>query len=156
MTPQETQLFVDHETIRLTREGIWLSNDQEITHLEQRRAFARHLGHDNDGWFIQIGENFKRIEVEDTAYFVEGLKGSPAAGYGLHLSGDSHEKLDPSTLKYRPGRLTCRIHGGALEAKFLTTSYFELLSYLEEDQDFYFLKIQGKRIVLARKDSEPA
>lgn len=152
MTSPEPAPFVDLETIRLTHEGVWQSNGQEITHREQCRAFARHLGRDDVGWFIAIGKDFKRIEVEDTAFFVEGLTGSAERGYEVLLSDDSRENLDPATLIYQPGRLTCRIRGKSTEAKFLTSTYLEILARLEEDAISYFLILGGQRVTLANKD----
>ncbi len=147
----ETPL-ISPETILLTREGVWLSNGQEITHREQCRAFARHLSRDDDGWFIAIGKDLKRIEVEDTAFFVEGLNGSADQGYEVLLSDDSREHLDPATLLYQTSRLTCRIRGKSVEAKFLTSAYLEILSHLDEDSTSYFLILGGQRVTLAKKD----
>ena len=69
--------YVDTEIIRLTRDGIWLADGEEISHEPTRRLFARSLKKDEKGYFLHIGREMRRIEVEDTAYFVEGLEGRP-------------------------------------------------------------------------------
>src|SRR5262245_42254867 len=129
-------LFVDHEELVLSLNGVWLSNGEEVTHEETVRAFHRHLGKDEDGWFIRIGRDFKRVRVEDTAYFVTRIEGAPAQGYRVFLSNGATEPLNAQTLNYRPGRLVCRLRSGD-EAKFLSVPYVELLKHLEEDQNSY-------------------
>jgi hypothetical protein len=99
--------FADRETIRLTRQGTWLSDGTEIDHEGTRRLFARSLFRDEQGYWLRIGPESKLIEVEDTAYFVTGLEGSPGGGYRVRLNDESVEPLDPATLRYAPGRLTC-------------------------------------------------
>ncbi|HUP58591.1 MAG TPA: hypothetical protein VM598_14125, partial [Bdellovibrionota bacterium] len=105
------------------------------------------------GYAIHVGKESKAVVVEDTAYFVLGLEGDAKSGFSLRLSDESRERLDPETLRYRPGRLTARVKDGE-EAKFLSSPYFELLSGLEEDERSYFLTIQGKRLDLSPKGSE--
>ncbi len=146
--------FVDHETITLSKEGKWLSDGEEITHQATVEAFFRNLARDDRGYFIQIGTNSKRVEIEDTAYFVVGIEGTPHEGCELRLSDGTKVGLDPATLRYAPGRLTCRVMTriGEEEAKFLRASYFELLSYLQEDDQGYFLEFGGSRVDLMKKE----
>ena len=151
--------FIDNEVIVLARNGTWLADGMEITHEPTRRLFARSLHRDDQGYLLQVGRETKRIQVEDTAYFVEALEGGPAEGFVLRLSDDAREKLNPQALAYRPGRLTCRInrHGKPEDARFLHAAYFELLKHLEEDPHSYYLTLEGKRVVLAPKgEPQPA
>jgi hypothetical protein len=143
--------FVDNEVIRLTKNGVWLSDAVEIDHEQTRRMFAKSLERDAQGWLLRIGRETKRIEVEDTAYFVTRIEGSASRGIEICLSDESREKLDPSTLTYRPGRLACRIKDGKEEAKFLHAPYFELLKDLQEDDASYWLELGGKRVQLTSK-----
>jgi hypothetical protein len=153
MATQQTNapFFVDTEVIRLTANGVWLSDGTEIDHEQTVRMFAKSLHRDAQGYFLRIGRETKRILVEDTAYFVTGIEGAPGEGYELRLSDESRETLDPATLGYRPGRLACRVRSGTEEAKFLHAAYFDLLRHLEEDQRSYFLTIRGRRVELAHK-----
>ena len=147
--------FVDNEVITLTRNGIWIADGVEISHEPTRRLFARSLKRDDQGYSLHVGRETKRINVEDTAYFVVRVDGEPAHGFELTLSDESRETLDPRTLSYRPGRLICRIKNekspDAEDAKFLHAPYFDLLRHLEEDAQGYFLKIGGIRVPLAPK-----
>ena len=145
--------FTDNEVIRLTANGIWIADGHEITHDPTRKLFARSLFKDEQGYYLHIGRETKRIEVEDTAYFVHRVDGNPADGFELWLNDEARERLDPSTLSYRPGRLSCRIErrGDPEQAKFLHAAYFDLLKHLEEDASSYFLTISGRRFPLARR-----
>jgi hypothetical protein len=140
--------YVDTEVIRLTKNGVWLADDHEISHEPTTRLFAKSLKRDETSYFLHIGREMKRIVVEDTAYFVERIEGSPAQGYLLHINDGTTEKLSPETLRYQTGRLTCLVHTGEDEAKFLSIAYMELLTLAEEDEKGYFLKIEGQRISL--------
>lgn len=152
-------MYVDREVIRLTRNGVWIADDAEITHEPTRDLFARSLKKDEQGYFLQIGRETKRIEVEDTAYFVQRFYGTPqgAQGIELQINDGTSERLDPLTLSYRPNRLTARIKGKSEEAKFLSTAYNELLGFLQEDETAYFLVFQEgsklTRVNLLRKPS---
>ena len=150
--PQENApFFVDREVIVLTRNGVWMADGTEISHEPTRRLFARSLNHDKDGYFLHIGRETKRIQVEDTAYFVHRIDGDPAGGYELWISDETRERLSPTTLGYKPGRLTAKVKGGKEEAKFLHAAYFDLLRHLEEDEKSYFLTLIGNRIELSGK-----
>lgn len=151
MSGQNAPIFVDNEVITLTRSGVWIADGMEITHEPTRRLFARSLKKDERGYYLHVGRETKRIDVEDTAYFIHRIDGDAAAGYELWLSDETKESLDGASLSYRPGRLVCRIKGGSEEAKFLSAAYFDLLRGLEEDARTYFVIIAGARIELARK-----
>ncbi len=143
--------FTDTEELRLDARGQWLSDGQPVTHAPQIEAFFRHIGRDEQGWFIQIGTDFKRVVVEDTGYFVYDLSGDPDSGFDLRVSDGTVQRLDPKSLAYQPGRLTCLIHGGREVAKFLPNPYLDLLRDLQEDLTAYFLKIEGQTVLIAKK-----
>jgi hypothetical protein len=143
--------YKDTEVLLLTREGVWLADGEEISHDPTRRLFAKSIRRDEKGYFIHVGHEFKRIEVEDTAFFVQRLEGSPEAGYRAILSDETEEPVDPRSLTYRPGRLTCRVKAGEEEARFLRSPYFEILRHLEEDDATYFVRLGGVQALLSRK-----
>jgi hypothetical protein len=142
--------YVDREVVKLTQNGVWLADGKEISHEPTGRLFGKSLRRDETGYFLHIGHEYKRIEVEDTAFFVSRIDGSAKEGYTIAVSDESREKLDPQTLSYRPGRLTCRVKNGEEEAKFLSAAYFDLLRDLQEDGKSYFLIISGVRVELGR------
>jgi hypothetical protein len=150
---EETPIFTDREVIRLTKDGVFLSDGEEIAHARTIEAFHRFLGRDETGYFIKIGRDFKRIEVEDTAYFVTEIEwdGTPGAEtVQLKLNDGTSERLKPETLTYRPDRLACRIKDGEEEAKFLRKPYLELLMHALAERDGYAISIGGQTIRLGK------
>lgn len=142
---QNAPFFIDREVIILSKNGVWIADGSEITHEPTRRLFARSLKKDAEGYFLHIGRETKKIQVEDTAYFVHRLDGTSEAGYTLLLNDETSERLDPETLNYRPGRLTCKIKNQTEEAKFLHAPYFDLLKNLQENSNSYFLEFGPKQ-----------
>ncbi len=147
-----TPFFVDNETITLTRNGLWIADGVEISHEPTRKLFAKSLKKHEDGtYWLHIGRETKKIQVEDTAYFIIRLEDELHSQITLFINDETSEKLDPETLKYRPGRLSCQIKNKSEEAKFLHAPYFDLLKFLEEDRSGYFLKFGKTKVWLARK-----
>ena len=147
--------FIDREVIRLSKNGVWFADGDEITHEPTRKLFARSLKRDTDGYRLYIGRETKLIEVEDTAYFVTRVDPLPNGNTELWLNDETREVLSASTLAYETGRLTCRIKAGTETAKFLHSAYMDFLSELNEDAQSYFLFMGGQKIELARKNQEP-
>jgi len=145
--------FGINEHLTLSKEGVWLSNGEEITHEATVQAFFRFLDQDpNSQWWVRIGNEQKPVSIEDTPSFVRRIAGSPQQGYRITLLGDEEgvsQELDISTLTYHPGRLTCRTQKG-WEARFLRVPYYELLKELQHDELGYFIWIRGKRVSLAK------
>lgn len=144
-------IFIENETITLNSKGIWLSDGIEIEHSETTRAFYKYLSKDSAGYFLKIGSETKRITVEDTAFFILAIRGTPNEGYDLFATDDRSYRLLPETLRYSPGRLTCEIHShlGLETARFLSAAYLDLLQNLKMDSGKYSLQIEGKIIHLS-------
>ena len=148
--------YFDQEIITLTRNGEWLADGEPITHERTVIAFQSHLFRslDEKGWEIRIGRERKTIEVEDTAFFVRLIQGSPEAGYQLYLTDGTQQPLVPETLKYSPGRLSCIIHckriggAGTAEARFLRSPFYELLSHAVPTPEGHCLTVGGTRVEL--------
>ena len=149
----QAPFFIDNEVIRLTQNGVWLADGIEITHEGTQKLFAKSLKKDGQGYYLQVGRETKRIEVEDTAYFVVRVDGDPLNGFKVLINDERQEALNPYTLKYRPGRLSCMIARAENleEAKFQRAAYFDFLQNLREDGACYFLEIQKQKMILARK-----
>lgn len=151
----DSSFFGIHEEILLTKNGVWLSNGEEITHTGTVLAFSRNLFRCKQGFEIRLGSEHKTIFVEDTLYFVARLEGSPTEGFMVELTDGRKVPLDPTTLKYQPGRLVCKVphpnEGTREEAKFLSPAYYELLNHVEPspEGDAFELWIQGSKIRLA-------
>ena len=152
---QDTSFFGIYEDLILNRNGAWLSNGDEITHERTCLAFSKNLFRCKEGFEIRLGNEKKTVHVEDTIYFVSSMNGDSELGFGLTLNDGRTVELDPTTLRYRPGRLTCKVYHPNEqtheEAKFLTSAYYELLKHLEKNEAGYFIEIEGKKIFLSQE-----
>lgn len=149
----DLRFFGIFEDIILTKNGVWLSNGEEITHEKTTLAFSRNLFRCPEGWEIRLGQEKKVIHVEDTPYFVISIDGAPEIGFSMMTNDGRAQELDPATIKYKPGRLTCSVfHPNEKtheEARFLSAAYYEILKYLVSEKDGGFsLTIEGKKIIL--------
>ncbi|MBS1958033.1 MAG: hypothetical protein JST80_01040 [Bdellovibrionales bacterium] len=149
----DTSFFGIHEDIILTKEGVWLSNGEEITHPGTVIGFSRNIYRCTEGFEIRLGLEHKVFHAEDTIYFVTRLEGNTQTGFNLRLNDGRMEKLDTGTLNYKPGRLTCKVlHPNEKtheEAKFLTGAYYELLKHVEKTAKGFEVTIEGKTILLS-------
>ena len=149
----DQSLFSFYESIILTKNCVWLSNGDEITHSNTIAAFSRNIFRCPEGFEIRLGREKKVIHVEDTLYFVVGLDGAPEIGFSVRLNDGRQLELNPNSLQYKPGRLTCKVfhpnEGTHEEAKFLTTAYYELLKYIEKTEFGFQITIEKKTIVLS-------
>ncbi len=138
------------EELRLNTEGVLTVDGVELTHERTRAMILSHIVQTQAGFVLQLGRESRPILVEDTAWFVTQVHGNEDQGFELELSDGTRERLDPSTLQFRPARLTCRVHGGKSEAKFLRAPYTELLWKIEECGNEFCLPIEGRLIPISR------
>ena len=148
----DQNIFSFYEDLILTKNGVWLSDNEEITHERTILAFSRNIHRSQNGFEIRIGSERKSIHIEDTLFFITSIDGAPEIGFTIRTNDQRVGELDPESLRYRPGRLTCRVpdpHSRMMEeAKFLSTAYYEILKYVEHDDTGYWITIEGKRIQL--------
>ena len=151
----DPSFFGIHENIILTKGGVWLSNGEEILHENTVRAFSKNIFRCVDGFEVRLGTERKTIHVEDTLYFVTRLEGSSDIGFNIVLNDGRTLELDSKTLQYKPGRLTCRVsHPNDKtheEAKFLSAAYYELLKFVDRNDEGFYIVIEGQKIVLSRE-----
>jgi hypothetical protein len=148
----DTSVFGLFEELILTRNGVWLSNGEPITHERTLLAFSRNLFRCKEGFEIRLGNEKKSVHVEDTLYFIEAVDGVPELGFTLKLNDGREVELEAETLRYQPGRLTCRVlhpnENTHEEAKFLTRAYYEILKSVESGEQGFFIRIEGRIIPL--------
>ncbi len=144
------------DEIRLDAEGNWLHDGQPFTNKKIIDFFNRSVDVTRDGKYVLHYSDFVYpIVVEDAPYFITGVR---FEGFGsfetiyITLSTGEEEELDINSLYYKSNNsLYCYVREGRLPAKFKRSPSFQILERLEETDDTYYLKIQGKRIVLQEK-----
>src|SRR5690606_24489242 len=100
--------------------------------------------------WVVMGQQKRRIEIEDTLYFIRNFSSLPNGRVQLSLNDGSKEDLILSSLNYSSGRLTCRVKNGKEEAKFQRGPYHELLSLAEETSKGIKITIQGQTVTLLK------
>jgi hypothetical protein len=96
------------------------------------------------------------VEVEDTPFvvrrttFMQGEKGN--SRFILSLSDDSQEDLSPETLFIGDDNvLYCKVKNRTFPARFDRPAYYQLAEYVEEDNNGYFLPLNGENYRLRKK-----
>jgi len=122
--------------IRIGADGRWSFEGREIVHPEVLALFRRSLEPDPEGgWRIRSGTELRPVTVEDTPFFVVGIRAEGSGSHLLTLDDGTAERLDPATLR-RDGRgFLARVKGGAFPARFSRTGYLDLAHLLEEGED---------------------
>jgi hypothetical protein len=135
------------EDLVLTKFGQWLSNGEPITHAGTVALFFRILRRDEDGYFLEIGREHKRVEVEDTPQFVVRILGDLDRSPELEFSDGAVEALDPARLRYSHSLQRLIIHRAkdGIVARFLHAPYHEILQRAEPQGDGYALRV-GERL----------
>jgi hypothetical protein len=136
-----------NESLTLTKNGQWLSDGEPVTHAGQVALFFRILRRDEDGCFLEIGREHKRVEVEDTPQFVVRILGDLDQNPKLEFSDGTLEALDPTRLVYSDSeqRLTVTRSIDGMSARFLHVPYHEILQRAVE-QGVGFALLLGARL----------
>jgi hypothetical protein len=138
--------------IFIDKEGRWYHKGAEMIHREFIRLFYKHMDLDSDGRYV-IDWNGERcwVEVEDTAFVVRRVVYEDGARTGntrfvLNLSDDTEEELMPDTIFIGHGNvLYCKVKNRAFPARFNRAAYYQLAEYIEEENDSYYLALNGRK-----------
>ena len=145
--------------IYIDREGRWFHKGIEMIHREFIRFFYQHMEIDAQGrYVIDWGGDRCYVEVEDTAFLVRRtiFRGGDQANkerFILSLSDDSQEDLSPDTLFVgNENILYCRVKDRTFPARFVRPAYYQLAEYIVEENNEYFLPLNGENHIIRQKD----
>jgi len=139
--------------IFIDKEGRWYHKGAEMIHRDFIRLFYKNMELDSNGGYI-IDWKGQRcyVEVEDTAFVVRRVvcqdKGKEDGNERLilSLSDDTQEELMTDTLYVgRNNVLYCRVKNRKFPARFNRAAYYQLAEYIEEENESYFLSLNGKK-----------
>ena len=102
--------------LRITSDGEWIHDDEEVTHPGILANLRGNLRRDAQGYFIQTRVRIP-VEVEDVPWVVTLVE---RRGDGLHavLNDGSREDVDPGSLRMSAdGVPYCAVKSGAFEAR---------------------------------------
>ena len=126
---------VESHQIRFGKDGHWYADGERIVNQRIAALFSRHVTREADGgYWLRIGDERARIEVDDTPYVVTRVDGDPPAGFRIGLNDGSEEELAARTLRIGDGEvLYCDVKQGRYAARFLRPAQVELLRHVRED-----------------------
>ncbi|RLB07219.1 MAG: hypothetical protein DRG50_03510 [Deltaproteobacteria bacterium] len=145
--------------IKVDKDGKWYFQGREIIRKDILFLFYEHLGLDERGYYLQIGDEREYLEVEDTVFLVEGaeLVKDGEEAFLIRLNDGTQERLDLDTFRIAEGNVPyCLVKGGRFPARFLRLPFYQVAQHASYDQraDEYFLLLNGKRFPL-RKVHKP-
>ena len=144
--------------IHVDKDGNWFHKGAPIIHRDLLVLFYQSLDVDEHGhYFIKFKDQVCRLDVEDTPYviqaidFVHGTTPGEKDRFVLHLIDNSKEDLVAGTLSVGPDHVPyCMIKGGKFKARFSRASYYQMASFIQEDQETgrYYLALNEKKYYL--------
>jgi hypothetical protein len=146
--------------IYIDKEGRWFHKGVEMIHREFIRLFYEHMEIDSRGrYIINWGGDRCYVEVEDTPFVVRRTKfkrgDQDNSRFILFLCDDSQEDLSPETLFIGDSNvLYCRVKNRTFPARFDRPAYYQLAEYIQEEDNTYFLPLNGKNFRIQEKERQ--
>ena len=138
--------------IFIDKEGRWYHEGAEMIHRDFIRLFYKNMELDSEGRYVINWDGKRcRVDVEDTAFVVRRVMyqdGDRAgnARFVLSLSDDTEEDLIPDTIFIgEENVLYCRVKNRSFPARFNRAAYYQLAEYIEEENDSYYLPLNGRK-----------
>jgi hypothetical protein len=139
---------IESHAIRFGKDGRWYADREPITNERIASLFSRHVTRGDDGafWLI-VGDERARIEVEDTPFVVVRIDGDPDRGFRLGLNDETSEPLAADSLRIgEDDVLYCDVKDGRYRARFLRPAQVELLSHARAEGDGFALPVGSGRV----------
>lgn len=145
--------------IFINKEGHWFHKGVEMIRRDFIRLFYQNMEMDSeDRYVINWGGKRCYVDVEDTAFVVRNVsyqdetKGQESR-FILYLSDDTQEVLVPDTLFVgKDNVLYCRVKNSVFPARFNRPAYYQLARYIEEENEAYYLPLNGKKHAILMSD----
>jgi len=137
--------------IFLDKEGRWFHEGVEITHQRTVELFSRSIKKDpSGGYYLQVGREAARIEVEDTPFMVRSVDFQNGE-LSVELNDQTSEPLDLASLRVGKNNvLYGKVKSGQFPARFLRPAYYQLMRCLGEDGKGFYLEVNGRKWRIAQ------
>jgi hypothetical protein len=145
--PKAGFVAIESHAIRFGRDGRWYADQEPISNPRISALFSRHVTRGDDGaYWLVIGDERARVEVEDTPFVVARVDGEPASGFRVGLNDDSSEALDADSLRIgEDDVLYCNVKEGRYPARFLRSAQAELLTHARAEGATFVLPLGNGR-----------
>ncbi len=138
--------------IFINKEGRWFHEGAEMIRRDFIRLFYQNMELDSrDRYVINWGGKRCYVDVEDTAFVVRNVAYQDGtrdqdARFILYLSDDTQEDLVPDPLFVgKDNVLYCRVKKSVFPARFNRAAYYQLAKYIEEENEAYYLPLNGRK-----------
>ncbi len=119
----------------LSKDGDWYHEDEKITHPGILEKLNRSLKWEDDGYYVTIGYERCKVQIEDAPYLVKGVR-EKGESLVLELSDFTEEVLEPSTIKIGDKNIPyARVKKSRDWARFTRPAYYQLTRHLVEKRD---------------------
>jgi hypothetical protein len=118
--------------IRIDGQGAWFAGPLQIVHPAVLDLLKQSLKPAGPGWEVRFRGQARRVEVEDTPFFITGVRPEGEGRYTVTIDDGTREELDPSTLHRDARGFKARIKGGLFPARLTRTGYIDLAHLLVE------------------------
>ena len=131
--------------IQVDPEGGLFHNGAPIIHPKVLQTIYAAVRLEDEVYFLELEGKRCQLEVSDT-FFVVRRAQLNGGSIQLILSGGETESLDPASLWVGDGDVIyCMVRGGRFPARFLRAAYYQLARWIDEDQDGFYLSLNGRR-----------
>ncbi|MEA2039415.1 MAG: DUF1285 domain-containing protein [Thermodesulfobacteriota bacterium] len=144
--------------IYIDKKGTWYHEGVEMIRREFIHLFYENMERDSKGrYVIKWGDQTCYVDVEDTAFVVRRViyehdDQNKNARFALVLSDDTEEALLPDSLFVgKDNVLYCRVKNHSFPARFNRAAYYQLAQYVEEDNNTYYLLLNGKKYDITQR-----
>ena len=141
----------------ISRDGVWLHDDVEVTHPGIVASLWSNLQVDAGGHYVAVGSHRVPVEVEDAPFVVVRVE-REAGGLAAWLSDGSRETLDPETLVTAGDVPYARAKGGRFAARFSRAAAWQLWQLAEHDEAAAraTVVVAGRRYPIRAASAPPA
>lgn len=137
-------IFHEFGKLKIDKEGTIYHNDVPFENENISKYFKKNIVKESESYYIKVGNNKALIEVEDFILWVESIDiDEKSSKLTLHLSNEKDIIIDKYIeLFFKDDYLYYQDKNDKdLRAKFLRAPYNQLMSFLSQSDENYFIKI---------------
>ncbi len=146
------------DRFRIDKKGRMYWKGMEVVHPRIKRYLLSLMDRDQEGVWVRNSHQQVGVDMEETPFYVEALREEEREGkvfLRAILNDGSEEVLDPSTLRIAPdNKVYCSIKGGRFEALLTLSAYWQLVRYLVQEGEIFYLQLGSKRYPLMLEDKK--